>query len=413
VLTVEAGTGGELLGVGRSETRGVGIRVVAAGRTGYASTSRLTADGLAGCLRLAVDSARVGEPDPSVALPRPLPAPAAPAPDSPSTPVGDAVALARHLARRATGLDPRVSAVHAATFREERSSVVVASTTGVRAAHAHGCTALSVDVLGEDGGTTAAESASRTVREPGGLDVDAITADAVARATRLLGPRRPLPRGVPLLLDPEVAAVLIAAAGRALTGAPDRSGPLGGPGDPVAAAHVSLTDDGLDPRFPASAPVDDEGVPRGRTPLIRDGSVVGALRSTGTATRSGARSTGNARRGSHKSPPGVAPTTLVLHPTATDLWRFAPDLLYVQQLAVGHAPVDPVTGRIGGSAVGFLVRGGEPAGPVERWLLETTLREVLRAVEAVGDDAVLVPGQPVAAPTLACAPRLASGSPLP
>ena len=182
----------------------------------------------------------------------------------------------------------------------------------------------------------------------------------------------------------------------------------------MAADHVSLADDGMDAAFPGSAPFDDEGVPRRRTPLIDRGVVVGVLSSTESvaANGDGRASTGNARRGSHKSPPSVAPTTLVLAATTTRtaLLRTAPQLVYVQQLTFGRSAVDPVSGRIGVGAGGFLLNGGEPAGTYEPWALETRLTDLLRMVLDVGDDPRIDPESPTAAPTVACDPRLTSGA---
>ena len=77
-------------------------------------------------------------------------------------------------------------------------------------------------------------------------------------------------------------------------------------GEQVAAAQVRLVDDGLHPDGMASAPFDDEGVPHELTPLIEEGVLRGFLHNSYTARREGggARSTGNASRGSYRAAPG-------------------------------------------------------------------------------------------------------------
>jgi PmbA protein len=388
-LTVEAGTGGELLSVGRAEVRGLGVRVLTAGRTGYASTSDLRPSAVAACLDAARAAAALARPDDDARLPEPEPIPELDGLDHPglaSLPLTAKLDLATGLARRATEHDPRVRTVHSAVYREERARVSIASTTGVAGSYVRGFADLAVDVVGEDGDTTAAESARRTVRDPADLDVEAIAAEAVARTVRLLGPRVPVPLDVPVLLDPDVTAALLTAAGWAMTGAPAGRGPLAaGSGDPVAADCLTLLDDGLDPRFPASAPFDDQGVPRQRTPLLAKGELRGMP------------PWGNARRGSHKVPPAPGPSTLLLVPTPpVDV---GPVAVHVQQLSVGRSAVHPVTGRIGVGITGFVLRDGEPAGAF-RSSWRTTLHDVLGSVVAVGDDLHLDPDSPTAAATL-------------
>jgi PmbA protein len=416
VCAAQAGTGGEIFGVGQTETRGIGVRVVTANRMGYASTADLTEPGLADCVRQARDNARLAAPHPAERLP-----PAQHVPemaglchaDLAGTPIHDKVSLAADLARRATSLDPRVRAVDTAEYREERSTVLIATTTGTRLRHERGFAQLSVDVLGDDGGSSASDYGCATVRSPGDLDVDTIAVEAVRRTTRLLGVRHAAPRGLPVVLDPEVAAVFIAAAGRAFTADamhPGRGPFAGRRGERVAASCVTLVDDGVDPRFPATAPFDDEGTPRHRTTLIDAGTANAVLHSAATAAAAGTGqvSTGNARRGSHKAPPSVAPTTLIMsadRPIEAVL-HHAPEMIYVQQLSAGRSGVNAVTGRIDVGAVGFVMRDGEATYPYQVMPLTSRIQDLVRHIAAIGDDARSIPEMPVAAATLLCGAEL-------
>ncbi len=90
-------------------------------------------------------------------------------------------------------------------------------------------------------------------------------------------------------------------------------------GDEIAHAALVLTDDATDPEGPSSAPFDGEGSPTRRTPLIGDGRLLTFLFDARTARKAGRATTGNASRGSYRSPPSVGTTNLVLEPGANDL----------------------------------------------------------------------------------------------
>ena len=404
VTRAEAGTRGDLRQVSRAETLGVGLRLVVDGaagaRTGYASTTDLGDDGLRAAWSAARAAATTATPDPADRLPEPRPLPFPGVPGLPEgTAVDTGVRAAVELARAGGSLDPRVRTVDVASWREECSEVCVVSTRGVRVRHGRRTAEVEIAVIGEDDEGSATGWAGLRDHD---ADVAALAAEAVASAVSLLGPRRPLPPGLPVLLAPEVTATLLTALGRALTGpALDGAGPFRGPpGTPVASGAVTLDDDGPSPLADPAGPFDDEGQPRRRTRLLDGGRLTAALHTSATAAP-GTPSTGSARRGSHRSLPGVGPTLLRLAPAA-DL--AAADAVLVRQLSGEGAGIRPVTGRVDVGLVACLLRDGVPAGRLPVLPLSTTLGELWSAVVAVSGDGRTVPGFPVVAPTVMLRP---------
>ena len=299
--------------------------------------------------------------------------------------------------------------IDSATYRDERSTVEIAATTGLHVQHERSFVELWVDVIGDDGSNTASGSSYQWAQQHTVCDPQWVAATAVQNAIRLLGPRLEPPSNAPVVCRPDVAAAFIAAAGRALVAPLVRSGrgPLpGGIGSTAGSPNVTLVDDGLHPTSKRSGPFDDEGVARQTTPLIREGIVCGMLQSTAT-TRDEEMSTGNAYRGSYKSQPDIAPTTLVLMPTASvsELVAVPGDVVYVQQMTGERSGISAVSGRVDIAVAGYVMRDGEWVGAFTALPVSTTVRSVLHAIEAVGDDARPVFGSPALAPTL----RLAAG----
>ena len=411
--TVQAGTGGDIRQVGRAETRGLGVRLITGGRMGYASTADLSTAALDLTLARARNNARLGDIDPANTLPVPSGV------DVASTGLAslrlvaaalqDKIDVAASLARRVVAIDSRVRACDTVEYHDEQTDVTIASTAGMRVEHTRGYAEMWVDALGEDTGGAASDFAYWCGLDVAAVDVEALAQRAVARTVRLLGPVVDIPGGLPVVLDPTVVAELLAVVGRSCAGVAQAFGrsPFAVPfGSEVAAPGVSLVDDGTLDVSPGTAAFDDEGVPRRRTELIAAGRLTGTLHSTASAAAvgEGARSTGNARRATHKTAPRAAPSTLLLTPTTSDanLLVNLGDILYIQQLTGAGVGINAVTGRVEVGCVGALLHAGEAVGRIATTPLTTTLPAILRAVRAVGDDAHQVPGTPVSAPTVVC-----------
>ena len=411
VTTVQAGADAAVRHVGRADTRGVGVRAVVGAHVGYASTADVSDAGLDAVVEHARANADVGDADPAGAAlacsePAKQVAGLCLTPLIEMTPDAK-IALVTELARRVTTLDARVPRLDTAEWRDEHRRVAVVSTTGVSAAYETAFAELSSDALGEDGSAGAVDWGYWWGRDPGAVDVEALAQEVVGRTVRLLGPVAATRTVDTVLLDPEVSALLLQAVGRGLTGSAlgnERSPFAGRHGERVAADLLAVVDDGLSTSGPGGAPVDDEGVPRRRTPLITDGVLVGALHSMATAASMDASSTGNARRSSHKAAPRAAPSVLRLAPSSAGV-NVAGEAVYVQQVSGSVAGISAVTGRVSLGGVGYLLRDGEPAGRLPTLPIATSMRSLLAELVAVGDDARVVAGQSLLAPTLVWRPR--------
>ena len=407
VTTLQAGTGGGLRNVGRSDILGVGVRATIGERVGYASTTDTTERGIDEVVDRAHANTTASDVDaPGARLPPPggadIRADLCQAALT-EMPLDAKVSLVTTLARRVTTLDPRVRRLDTAQWRDEHREVAVTSTRGLVASYESAFAELWCDALGEDDHGAASDYGCWWGRDPMTVDVERLAADAVSRTVRLLGPITSVRESDPLVLDPTVSGLLLEAIGKALTGGAlgNRRSPFAGRlGERVAASFVQLSDDGTCAAAPRGAPIDDEGVPRQHTPLIRGGVLVGALHSTATAaTFEGAVSTGNARRSSYKALPRAAPTALRLAPSAGG--RPAPrNATYLQQVTGSGTGISSATGRVSLGGVGYVVRDGEPARRFAPVPIATSLQTILHELVSIDDDAQVIPDLPVLAPTV-------------
>jgi PmbA protein len=165
-------------------------------------------------------------------------------------------------------------------------------------------------------------------------------------------------------------------------------------GEEVAGGAFVLSDDGIHPEGPSTAPFDGEGSPRRRTPVIEDGRLLTFLYDVRTARKAGRQTTGNAGRGSYRTPPSVSTTNLVLESgelSLDELLARAGDGLYVDSVAGLHSGVNPVSGTFSVGATGRLIENGEMGRPVREITIASDLVSMLKAVQAVGGPGRWVP----------------------
>lgn len=212
---------------------------------------------------------------------------------------------------------------------------------------------------------------------------------AAERALRKLG-GRPVPtQNVPVIFEPNVARDLIgdifqAASGEAVFR--KASFLVGQLGEVVASNKVTIIDDGRIRRGVGSRPFDAEGLPTRRTAVIRNGVLENYLLDTYTARKLGMKSTGNASRGLVGAP-GVETGNFFLEAGESSpqemIGSVSKGLLVTELLGFG---VNIVTGDYSRSASGIWIEKGELTFPVQGITIAGNLKEMLRAIEVVGND---------------------------
>ena len=397
-MTIKA-YGGEVESLSSARTRGVGIRVILDGRVGYAYTADTSEAALAETLEEAKVNAAVGSPDEANVLPAPQAAEEIPGLYDPAFAEVSAdqkvqTALRLEAAARSGS---EVKGVDAAIYGDSDATVAIASTAGVRGSYRRCDAYVMVEVLAERDGKTTSAYGLDMGRIASALDVEAAAAEAVERAQRLLGGRKPASAALPVLLDPYATASFLGVLASALTAEAAQKGRslfAGEVGNSIAANTVTLVDDGRLAEGPAAAPWDGEGVPCGCTPLIDAGVLSGWLHNAYTAAKDGVSPTGNASRAGYKAAPGISPTNLYLEPGTLDqpaLLAEAGTAFYCQQVLGVHSGANAVTGDFSVGAAGVMVRNGEFAEPVREATIASTIPDMLRNLVAVGSDLRFLP----------------------
>jgi TldD protein len=159
-------------------------------------------------------------------------------------------------------------------------------------------------------------------------------------------------------------------------------------GEQVASPHVTLVDDGTFGREWGTIAIDDEGHAARRNVLIENGVLTDYLWDTVRSRKAGRPPSGSGRRETYRCLPMPRMTNTFLLAGDTDpddIVRGVERGIYCVQLGGGQ--VDPATGDfVFGITEAYLIEQGEITVPIRAAQLIGNGPEVLRMVDAVGDD---------------------------
>ena len=395
---------GEVESLTSATSAGIGIRVVADHRLGFAWAGSLDESVLGETLDEARDNAAFATPDEHVALASPDGVDAVQVDlwdeGLAAIPTGRKVELALALEAQARGADPRIRQVDAADYGDAAVEVALVSTTGIRASSRKTSGYLSVGVIAGEGEESQTGGGFSVGRGFADLDADAATTDAVTRAIRLLGATKGPSARSTVVFDRRMASTLLSIVSSGLSGeavAKGRSFFAGRIGELVGTAGLTLVDDPTDPRAFGAAAHDAEGLACRRNVLIEAGMLRGFLYDTVSASRAGVVSTGSAVRGgfSGTPSPGCRALTLAPGPEGHDeegVLAAVGEGLFVQSMTGVHSGVNPVSGDFSVGAEGLMIRDGRLAEPVREITVASTLQRMLGSLFAVGADVEWLPG---------------------
>lgn len=413
--------GGEVESLVTGEPRGVGVRYLAERRRGYAYTADFSGEGLDRVVHEAAANAEASEPDQFIGLPDPPEGyPEVGGlwrPELGAAPVEEKVNLAL-TAERAALSSADIETVEESVYVDSASRVAIVSSRGVEVYGEQTFCYVYLSAHARRGADVQTALGFFTGRAPGEIDAEAAGREAALRAAALLGAAPCASGRYTVVLDREVAAAVLGVISQALTADAVQKGRslfAGRLEQRVGAERVRLVDDGLHPGGMATAPFDDEGVPRRATTLIDSGILRGYLYDTYTAAKEGEGipSTGNAARSSYRAGPGVAPSNLVLAPgegTLSDLVARVGEGIYVGSITGLHSGANPVSGEFSVGATGHLIEGGALGRPVREVTIASDLLSLLGNITDLAGDARWIPfGASVLTPAVAVADVTVSG----
>ncbi|MDG1399650.1 MAG: metalloprotease TldD [Candidatus Binatia bacterium] len=390
-----------------SISQGVGVRVLAEEKTGYAYSDEITPE----ALELAAASARTiahgssaerriavrtGIASPTHNL-YPIDAKGV------SRPLPDRIDLLQKIDKEARKFDSRICNVMANLAIEEKQ-ILVTNSEGTHIADSQPLVRVNVSCVAESGGKRETGNAGAGGRFSIGFYLDEpeqafrLARDAARQAIVNLDAEEAPAGEMKVVLGPGWPGVLLhEAVGHGLEGDFNRkktSAFADRIGDRVASELCTVVDDGAMERRRGSLNMDDEGTPTGRTVLIEKGRLRGYLQDRLNARLMGVSPTGNGRRESfmHAPLPRMTNTFMLSgEDDPGDILRSVDNGIYA--VSFGGGQVDITNGKFVFSArEAYRIEGGKVGAPLKGVTLIGNGPDALTRISRVGNDLALDEG---------------------
>jgi PmbA protein len=398
----------ELENIKEAGSRGAGLRILIGKKTGASYTSDLSRDGVALLVKSAIELADITTEDPHAGMPEPdefgsiggdlcLYSPGVADLDT-----GFKIDMAKRAEGAALDFDPRISNSDGASFDNHVGRHIFANSRGFAGEYRASYCSLSTSPVAREGDSMERDYWYTLARSFEGLEApEHVGRTAAQRALRRLKAVKVDTQKVPVVFEPRTARSLLDTIFEAVHGMSiyrHESFLAEKLGQQVASETVTVIDDGTLPGLFGTSPFDDEGVPSRRTMVIERGVLRSYLLNTYAARKLGMKTTGNASRGLTGNA-GIGHGNFFLEGGVQSPEKIVAGIangFYVTEL-MGFG-VNVVTGDYSRGASGLWIRNGELAFAVSEVTIAGNLNEMLRGIEAVGND--LEFRGSVAAPTI-------------
>lgn len=378
-----------------SQFGGLSFRSKYNGKFGYAYTEHLDETTLDFLVKSARDNAQViDEDDAADIYPGAAAYPEVKVVGGNQTPTVDKIAFTKTMEALALSLDPRVQSVNHCFYADASDAVSILNSKGLDLTHRSYLVVAGVSVVVKEGDRVKTAGKYKFGTSFDKLSAEELAKQAVEEAVSLLDARQ-IPSGrYPVILRNDVAATLLQTFGSVFSAENAQKGLSllqHREGELIASEKVTLVDDPLLTDGACTTPFDAEGVAARRKEVISHGVLKTLLHNLKTAGRAGIASTGNAVKASYKSGVGVAPTNFYIQPSTdgislSQLLEAMGDGLLIIDVQGMHSGANPVSGDFSLSAVGYLVKQGKIAQPVEQITIAGNFYDVLKQVEEVASD---------------------------
>ena len=368
-----------------SEDKGVSLVVYIGQRRGGASSTDTSPTALDAMVLAACDIAKVSAADPCSGLPdRELMTKIHPNLDlyhpweiNPAEAIEKALACEAH----ALALDKRISNSDGVNFSTYAFCNGFANSHGGEGMLQSTRHSVSCSLIAKEGEAMQRDYDYTTARHPDNLySLESLAKSAVSRATSRLGARQVKTQKAPVLFSSRISSGLLSSFINAISGSNlyrKSTFLLDSLGQQIFPAGFKIYEQPRMLGALGSSPYDGEGVPTRPNVFIDDGILQQYVLGSYSARRLGLKTTANAA-GVHN---------LTIDPNAGDLQdllqKMDKGLLVTELMGQG---VNGLTGDYSRGASGFWVENGEIQYPVEEITIAGNLKEMFKAISAVGSD---------------------------
>jgi len=386
---------GDVETVKQATSKGVGLTVFKDRKIGFSYTSDFSDEGLEAFIKRTVQIALVADPKPWNGLPdfekRELKELDLFDPTIAEIPNEKKMEIARQTEKIALSYDKRITKTDGSSFSDSETEVIIANSGGISYASKSSQVHFWIGVIAGEGNDMQSGYWGSAKRHAKDLDtVEDVAKTAAKRAVEKLGPKPVETQTVPVIFDWDAARAFWPGIIWALNGDSvfkKTTFLTEYLGKPVASELITIVDDPTIPRHVSSQPFDGEGNITRENVLIEKGILKMFIYDSLTARKAGVKVNTMAQRYGYKYRPSANILNLIVQNGSMEREKLIAGIkngLYVTILR-GNG-TNPITGTYSCGATGFWIRDGEIAFPVDKITLGGNALEMLRNIEAVGND---------------------------
>jgi len=399
-------SGQKLENFNTSNSSGIGLRVFSKNRMGFAYATGFGRESIERLTQQAKDNAFNGAPDECNCLPQVNRHQNSNSflhedlydEDLAKIPVGIKIDKIREMEKKALAYDKRIKRVIRVAYSDSQYEISILNSRGLKAGYREtlcSCGLIAVAEAKAFRGKGSKEiqlgsdfAVKRKFRD---IHFNRLAENAAHRAVSLLGARRLRTQRASVVFEPLVASsfLKLIARGFGADFVQKKKSPFAKKrGKRIASKIVNIIDDGTLLRGVATSPFDDEGVPRRKTVLVKDGILSTFLYDSYTARKDKVESSGNAFRSSFKALPSVEFTNFFLEKGKTkreELIANTDKGLYVME-TMGMHTANPISGDFSVGVSGLWIERGKFSFPVHGVTMAGNVLDLLNSIDAIGDD---------------------------
>ncbi|MGE4130573.1 MAG: TldD/PmbA family protein [Bdellovibrionales bacterium] len=389
-----------------SETRELGIRIVAGKNEGLAYTESLDEVSLTETLDQAIQNAKMIVKDYQAELQGPVQAPAMPevynsALENLST--DEKIEFARKMEEAAYGFDKRIQNVNHCKFQDSTSRMLLANTLGLKVTHRSNGFFGVLTCLSNDGEASVSAGDSYFGRDPKQFPVEKWSAEIAQATVKMIGAKRPATGLYTAVLENRVAEQLIDFLTDFVNAKSVDEGrsPLAGKlGQTVLSPLLTIEDDPFFGPGLASRPFDSEGYASKKIKVFNQGRLDSYLTNSIYAKKMGLPHTAHAYR-TPSTDLDISASNWVVASGQTEINQMLnskPEVILITDI-LGKAGFRAASGDFSFPVEGYLYRNGQPVHALKDFLISGNILHLFSSVDAVGQDR-LTPVGMVSCPSL-------------
>lgn len=385
----------ELDGYSLSESEGLSFRGVYNGKMGYSYTEKVDETSIELLVRGAIENAQIIDSDDEEYIfegsdeYREVQTYNQALEDVQET---EKIHFVKELEEECFKLDKRIASVESCIYGDGYGETIMSNTKGLYLHNKSNVTYTYAVVVAKDGDDVKTGFAYRAGNDFYKLNAKEIAKEAVNEALSQLGAASVKSGDYQIIIRNNAAADLL----EAFTGIfsaenvqKDLSLLKGKIGEKIGSDKFTLVDDPFMEGGLSSRSFDGEGVACKYKRVVEKGVLKTYLHNLKTSKKDGVETTGNAGKGSYKSPIDITPTNFYIekgNKTFDEIVSSTDKGILITELQGLHAGLNTVSGDFSLAALGYEIEGGKIKRPVEQITVAGNYFELLKNIEEVGDD---------------------------